>query len=82
MRVDGGIAGGPSEVGMWIGIKIFLGKNKVNDVDLVGLGIYVNGEVVGLDVTMQKSFAVDVFNTGEHLICKHKNCLESEAALT
>jgi hypothetical protein len=62
MGVDGGIAGGSSQVlvfsvgdmEMGLGISVLLRETKVNDVDLVTALADTHQEVVGLDITMDE----------------------------
>lgn len=49
-------------------ITVFLGQTKVNNIDLPGMYSTANEEVLGLDVTVNEGFGVDVFEARNELI--------------
>ena len=49
---------------------------------LVAMSSNAHQEVVWLDISMDKTFAVNVFYTANHLISQHKDCLNSKPPRT
>lgn len=67
------------EVGL--GVTIFLSQTKVDDIDLVSAFANAHQEVVGLDITMDEGFGVDVLDTGDELVGQEEDGLEGEFAV-
>lgn len=83
MGVDGGITGSTSQVlvlsvgdvEVGLGITVLLGKTKIDNVDLVSALTDTHEEIVGLDISVDKGFGVDVLNTRNELISQEKDGL-------
>lgn len=83
MGVDGGITGSASQVlvlsvgdvEMGLGITVLLGKTKIDNVDLISALTDAHEEVVGLDISVNEGFSVNVLNTRNELISKEKDRL-------
>ena len=81
MGVDGGVTSSTSEVlvlpvgdvKMGLGVTVFLGKTKVNDVDLIAALADAHEEVVGLDVAVDEVAGVDVLDTGDLRGARRRN---------
>ena len=56
------------EVRLWV--TILLSKTEIDDIDLVSTLPNAHQEVVGLDITMDEGFGVDVFDTRDELVCE------------
>ncbi len=54
------------EVGL--GVSVLFGQSEINHIDLVSTLSNAHQEVVRLDITVDKGFGVDVFNTGDELV--------------
>mmetsp|Transcript_16937 Transcript_16937/g.33938 ORF Transcript_16937/g.33938 Transcript_16937/m.33938 type:complete len:319 (+) Transcript_16937:608-1564(+) len=63
-----------------LGIAILLCKPKIDDIDLVCFLAETHQKVVRLDITMNEALRVHEFDTAEHLLREHKNCLQTEFA--
>lgn len=89
MGVDGGVAGGTGEVlvltvgdvEVSLGVTVFLGETKVDDIDLVAALADAHEEVVGLDITVDEGLGVDVLDAGDELVGEEENGLEGELAV-
>lgn len=87
--VDTGVTRGSGEVLVFtvgdvevrLGITVFLRETKIDDVDLVTTLADTHQEVVGLDITVDKGFGVDVFDPGDELVGQQKNGLQGELAV-
>ena len=89
MGVDRGIAGGTSqvlvltvwdmEVRLWV--TVFLGKPKVNHVDLVASLADPHEKVVWLNVSVDEGLGVDVLDAGDELIGEEEHGLEGELSV-
>lgn len=70
MGVDRSVAGGSGKVLVFavrnvqvgFGVAVFLGKTKVDDIDLVCALVEAHQKVVGFDVAVDKVFRVDIFD--------------------
>lgn len=51
-------------------VAVLLGKTKIDDVDLVTALADAHQEVVGLDITMDERFGVDVLDARNELVGK------------
>jgi hypothetical protein len=67
------------EMSLWV--TIFLGKTKVNHVDLVAALADAHQEVIWLYVTVDERFGVDVLDARDQLISKQKHRLQGEFAV-
>ncbi|RUP50876.1 hypothetical protein BC936DRAFT_137279 [Jimgerdemannia flammicorona] len=71
MGVDGGVTSGAGQVlvlavrdvQVGLGIAVFLGETKIDNVDLVTAFADAHEEVVGLNVAMNEVLRMDVLNT-------------------
>jgi hypothetical protein len=89
MSVDGGITSSASQVlvltvrdvEVSLRVTVFLGKTKVDHVDLVTPLSDAHEEVVGLDVTVDEGLGVDVLDAGDELIGEEEDGLEGELAV-
>jgi hypothetical protein len=87
--VDGGIAGGTSQVlvlavrdvEVSLGVTVLLSESEINNVDLVASLANAHEEVVRLDVTVDEGFGVDVFDAGDELVCQEEDGLQREFAV-
>lgn len=66
---------------MCLGVSVFLGKTKIDDVDLVAALSDAHQEVVRLDITVDEVSGVDVLDTRDELIGKEKDGLQAELAV-
>jgi len=64
------------EVGL--GVTVFLSQTKINDVDLISTLANAHQKVVGLDITVDERFGVNVLNTRNKLIGKKQDRLQRE----
>mmetsp|Transcript_13817 Transcript_13817/g.28512 ORF Transcript_13817/g.28512 Transcript_13817/m.28512 type:complete len:280 (-) Transcript_13817:601-1440(-) len=77
--IDGSVSGGSRQVfvfavgnvlvGAWI--PVLFGQSEINNVNHTLALSQSNQEIVGLDISVNKGFRVDVFQSTEQLICKH-----------
>jgi len=89
MGVDAGIAGGTSQVlvlsirdvEVSLGITVFLGQTKIDNVDLVAALANAHEEVVRLYVTVDERLGVDVLDAGDELVGEEKDGLQRELAV-
>jgi len=89
VRVDGSVTSSSGQVlvlSVWdvqvrLGVSVFLGKTKIDDVDLVAALSNAHQEVVRLDITMDEVSRVDVLDTRDELIGKEKDGLQAELAV-
>lgn len=89
MSVDGGIAGSAGkvlvlsvrDVEMGLGVAVFLGQAKVNDIDLVASLPDAHEEVVGLDIAVDEGLGMDVLDTRNQLVGEEKNRLQGELSV-
>lgn len=89
MGVDGGIASSSGQVlilpirnvEVGLGVTVFLGQTKIDDIDLVASLANAHEEIVGLDITVNEGFGVDVLNAGDKLVGQQKNGLQGELAV-
>ena len=64
-------------------VFVALGEAKIDNVHVIfGCLCAANQEVVRLNVSMDDSFFMDLFDALDHLNCNHENSLQVEAALT
>ena len=86
---NGGVPGGTGEVlailvgdVLALGVLVALGKTEINDVDVVAGGVRTTDqEVIGLDITMDNTLLVNLFNTSDELSGDHEDGLEVEVTL-
>ena len=57
-------------------ISVSLSQTKVNDVYIVLSLAYPNKEVIWLNVSVQEQSRMNILNPLDHLISKHKHCLQ------
>lgn len=69
------------DVEVSLGVTVFLGETKVNDIDLVSTLANAHQEVVGLDITVDERFGMDVLDAGNELIGQEQDGLERELAV-
>ena len=69
------------DVEVSLGVTVFLGKTKVNNVDLVSTLANAHQEVVGLDITVDEGFGMDVLDAGYKLVGQQQDGLERELAV-
>lgn len=69
------------DVEVSLGVTVFLGKTKVNYVDLVSTLANAHQEVVGLDITVDEGFGMDVLDAGYKLVGQQQDGLERELAV-
>lgn len=89
MSVDTGITSSTSQVlvltvgdvEVSLGVTVFLSQTKINNIDLVTTLSNTHEEVVGLDITVDEGFGVDVFDTRNELIGKKQHSLQRELAV-
>lgn len=89
MSVDAGITSSTRQIlvlAIWdmemrLRIAVFLGKTEVNDIDLVSALANSHQKVVRFDVPMNEGFGVNVFDTGNELICQEQDGLQREFAV-
>lgn len=89
VSVDGGIPGSAGEVlvlsvrnvEMGLGVAVFLGQAKVNDIDLVASLPDAHEEVVGLDVAVDEGLGVDVLDPRDELVGEEQNRLQGELSV-
>jgi hypothetical protein len=89
MRIDGSITGSTSQVlvltvrnvEVRLGVTVLLGQTKVDHIDLVATLTDTHKEVVGLDITVDKGFGVNVLDAGDELVGQQKNSLQRELAV-
>jgi len=87
--VDGGVAGGTSQVlvlsvrdvEVGLGVPVLLGETEVDHVDLVAPLADAHEEVVGLDVTVNEALGVDVLDAADELVGEQEDGLEGEFAV-
>lgn len=89
VRVDAGITSGTGQVfvlavgnvkvRLWV--AVLFGEAKIDDIDLIATFADAHEEVVRLDITVDEGLCMDVFDTGDELISKQENRLESEATI-
>lgn len=90
MGVDGGVARSTCQilvlsvgnVEMSFGVAIFLGKTKIDNVDLVASFADTHEEVVGLDISVDERLGVNVFDSRDELIGQEKNGLQGKLSVT
>ena len=80
MGINGSISGGSSKVlSLSVGnvspvlLDVPLGKSKIEQEDLVRSLVQSNAEIVRLDVSVEKMPGMNVLDSLDHLIHKHKN---------
>lgn len=86
VSVDGGIAGSAGkvlvlsvrDVEMGLGVAVFLGQAKVNDIDLVASLPDAHEEVVGLDIAVDEGLGMDVLDARDELVGEEKDRLQGE----
>ena len=61
-------------VGLREGIAIALAETEVDHMDDIRFLSQTHNEIIGLDVSVNEVFAVDVFNALNQLDCQHTNC--------
>jgi hypothetical protein len=89
MGVDTGVACSTRQVlvlTVWnvevsLRVTVLLGQTKINDVDLVATFANAHEEVVGLDVSVDEGFGVDVLDAGDELVGEEEHSLEGELAV-
>ena len=89
MGVDGGISSSTSQVlvlsvrdmEVSLGIAVFLGQTKVNNVNLVAALANAHEEVVWLDITVDEGLGVDVLNSGDELVGEQEDRLQRELSV-
>ena len=89
MGVDGSITSSTSQIfvlTVWdvevsLGVTVFLGQPKVNDVDLVAALADTHEEVVGLDITVDEGLGMNVLNARDELIGEQQNGFQGEFAV-
>ena len=65
-----------------LGVLVALGQTEIDDVDVVaGRVSAADQEVIGLDITMDDTLLVHLFNTSDELRGDHEDSLEVEVAL-
>lgn len=64
-----------------LGVPVLLGQAEIDNVDLVATLANSHQEVVGLDITVDKGFGVDVLNAGDELIGQEQDRLQREFAV-
>ena len=87
--VDTGVPCGPGEVlvltvgnvEVSLGVTVFFGKTKVDDINLVAALTDTHEEVVGLDITVDEGLGMDVLDAGDELIGEKEDGLERELAV-
>ena len=85
VSVDGGIPGSSGQVLSFsvrnmlsISLNIPLGQSKVKKEDFVAGFIVSHAEVIGFDISVDEVPVVNIFDSGDHLVDKHEDCLEGE----
>lgn len=89
VSVDGGVTGGTSQVlvlsvgnvEVRLGVAVLLSQTEIDDIDLVATLADTHQEVVGLDITVDKGFGVNVLDARDELVGKQENSLERELAV-
>lgn len=89
VSVDTGITGSSGkvlvlavrDVEVSLGVAVFLCETEIDDVDLVSTLANTHQEVVGLDITVNEGFGVDVFDAGNELVGEEENGLQRELAV-
>ena len=84
MGVDTGITSSTSQIlvltvgdmKMGLGVAVFLGKTKIDDIDLIAPLANAHQKIVGFDITMYEGFGVDVFDPRNELIGEKKHRLQ------
>lgn len=87
--VDRGIASGAGEVLVFtvgdvevgLGVAIFLGQAKIDDVNLIAALADAHEKVVRFDVAVDEGLRVDVFNAADELVGQQQDGLEGELAV-
>ena len=64
------------EVGLWV--TVFLGETKIDDIDLIASLADSHKKVVGLDITMNEGFGMDVLDAGDELIGQQEDGFEGK----
>ena len=54
------------EMGLWV--TVLLSEPKIDDVNLISTFADAHQEVIGLDVTVDEGFCMNVFNAGNELV--------------
>ena len=67
------------KVSLWV--TVFLGQSEVDDIDLVSTLSDTHQEVVGLDITVNEGFGMDVLDPGDKLVSQEEDCLQREFAV-
>lgn len=67
------------EVGL--GVTVFLSQTEVNNIDLVPSLSNTHQEIVGLDVTMNERFGMDVLDSRDQLVGQEENGLEGKFSI-
>lgn len=86
MRVDARIPSGTrqvlvltvGDVEMSLGVTIFLGQAKIDNIDLVSPLANTHEKVIGLDVAVDEGLGVDVFDPRDQLIGQEQDRLQRE----
>ena len=89
MGIDAGIASGTRQVlvltirnmEVGLGVTVFLGKTKIDDVDLITTLADTHQEIIGLDITVDEGLGVNVLDSRDELIGEQQNGLEGEFAV-
>merc|ERR1719210_2732873 len=61
---------------------VLLCKAEVDDIQICDILSTTNHEVVRLDVSMEQTSVVNIFQSGNHPISKHQHGLQAELART
>lgn len=89
VSIDGGVTGGTSQVlvlsvgnvEVRLGVAVLLSQTEIDDIDLVATLADAHQEVVGLDITVDKGFGVNVLDARDELIRQQEDSLERELAV-
>jgi hypothetical protein len=69
------------DVEMGLGVTVFLGQTKIDDIDLVATLANAHEEVVRLDITVDERLGVNILDAGDELIGQQKNGLQGELSV-
>ena len=53
---------------MGLGVTVLLGQTEINDVDLVSAFANSHQEIVGLDISVDETLGVDIFDARNELV--------------
>lgn len=62
-------------------VSVLFGQTKVNDVDLGTTSANTHQEIIGLDISMDKTPCVDVLNSANELIGQEQDCFVCKLAI-